>query len=81
MPLKGLKILGKTHSKQRLDRGAVQIIRRLSDAGHETYLVGGAVRDLLVGVTPKDFDISTSATPEEVIAAFGKRNLLFTLNW
>ena len=56
-----------------LDRGAVQIIRRLSEADYETYLVGGAVRDILLGVIPKDFDISTSATPEEVVAVFGKR--------
>ena len=65
--------MAKKTFSQRLDRGAVQIIRKLSEAGHETYLVGGAVRDLLVGMTPKDFDISTSATPEEVVAAFGKR--------
>ena len=65
--------MGKTDFNPRLDRGAVQIISRLRDAGHETYLVGGAVRDLLVGETPKDFDISTSATPEEVSSVFGKR--------
>lgn len=50
-----------------------EIVRRLHAAGHETYLVGGAVRDLLLGVQPKDFDIATAATPEEVRAVFGRR--------
>ncbi|WDE96258.1 polynucleotide adenylyltransferase PcnB [Lentisphaera profundi] len=57
----------------RLDRGAVLVISKLREAGYETYLVGGAVRDLLVGENPKDFDISTSATPEEISAVFGRR--------
>lgn len=65
--------MGKSEFNPRLDRGAVQIISQLRDAGHETYLVGGAVRDLLVGENPKDFDISTSATPDQVSAVFGKR--------
>ena len=43
---------------------------RLRGAGHEAYLVGGAVRDLLLGGHPKDFDVATNATPEEVRAVF-----------
>ncbi len=43
---------------------------RLKDAGHEAYIVGGAVRDLLVGLRPKDFDVATDATPEQVKALF-----------
>jgi len=49
---------------------AVDIVRRLKDAGHESYLVGGCVRDELRGVTPCDFDIATSARPDEVEALF-----------
>ena len=43
---------------------------RCKDAGHEAYIVGGAVRDLLVGLRPKDFDVATDATPEQVKALF-----------
>ena len=51
---------------------ANKIARRLSDAGHVTYFAGGCVRDLLLGKEPKDYDIATSATPDEVIALFPK---------
>ena len=47
-------------------RQAVEIVRELKKAGHEAFLVGGCVRDLLMGRTPQDFDIATSARPEEV---------------
>ena len=53
---------------------AAEVIRALQDAGFESYIVGGAVRDLLLGRTPKDFDISTAATPDEVRAVFGRRS-------
>lgn len=53
-----------------LDADAVKILRRLRRHGHEAYLVGGGVRDLLLGRTPKDFDIATSARPEEVKRLF-----------
>ena len=42
------------------------MLYRLREAGYEAFLVGGCVRDLLLGITPKDFDIATSALPEEV---------------
>lgn len=51
----------------------VSVVRELSKAGFEAFIVGGAVRDLLLGKTPKDYDISTSATPEEVRKVFGRR--------
>jgi poly(A) polymerase len=53
-----------------LDEHAVRVVRTLKDAGHEAYVVGGAVRDLLVGRRPKDFDVATDATPEQVKALF-----------
>ncbi|MBN2451426.1 MAG: hypothetical protein JXR77_13625 [Lentisphaeria bacterium] len=49
------------------------LLGRLVDCGHESYIVGGAVRDLLMGIEPKDYDIATAATPEEVRRAFGRR--------
>ena len=52
------------------------IIRRLQQAGFEAYLVGGCVRDLLLGLVPKDFDIATSAHPEQVRKLFSSARLI-----
>jgi poly(A) polymerase len=51
-------------------RAALDILGRLRKAGHETYLVGGCVRDLLRGVAPEDYDLATSACPEEIMKLF-----------
>jgi poly(A) polymerase len=53
-----------------IDADAAKIVRRLERAGFEAYLVGGCVRDLLLQKTPKDFDIATSARPEDVRSLF-----------
>jgi poly(A) polymerase len=53
-----------------LDANAVRVVKTLKDAGFQAYIVGGAVRDLLVGMRPKDFDVATDATPEQVKALF-----------
>jgi poly(A) polymerase len=53
-------------------RAAFAIARCLREAGHQAFFAGGCVRDLLLGLTPKDFDVATSATPEEIIALFPK---------
>ena len=53
-----------------VDERAVKVVSTLADAGFEAYIVGGAVRDLLVGLKPKDFDVATNATPEQVKACF-----------
>ena len=53
-----------------VDGRALDVVRTLKQAGHEAYIVGGAVRDLLLGLRPKDFDVATSATPEEVKGLF-----------
>lgn len=49
-----------------IDSYALRIVKNLQESGFETYLVGGCVRDLLVGIHPKDFDIATSALPNQV---------------
>ena len=49
-----------------------RVLARLAELGYSAYLVGGGVRDLLRGVAPKDFDVATSARPEQVQAAFKK---------
>ena len=54
----------------------MQVVSRLVQNGYEAYLVGGAVRDLLLGCEPKDYDITTDATPEEVRTIFGRRNCM-----
>ena len=53
-----------------IDADALKVVRRLQAHGHKAYLVGGCVRDLLLGVTPKDFDVATSATPNQVKRLF-----------
>ncbi len=53
-----------------VDERAVHVVRTLQKAGYEAYIVGGAVRDLLLGLRPKDFDVATNATPEQVKGLF-----------
>jgi poly(A) polymerase len=53
-----------------VDERAIHVVRTLQNAGHEAYIVGGAVRDLLLGLRPKDFDVATNATPEQVKGLF-----------
>src|SRR6202034_4606053 len=49
---------------------AIAILRKLRDQGHQAYLAGGCVRDLLLGRQPKDYDVATSATPDVVLGLF-----------
>ena len=53
-----------------VDQRAVDVVHTLKQAGFEAYIVGGAVRDLLLGLRPKDFDVATNATPEQVKGLF-----------
>src|SRR5690606_2399771 len=53
-------------SRKDISPNALRVLYRLREGGHQAFLVGGAVRDLMVGGHPKDFDVATSATPEEV---------------
>lgn len=67
-PLRPLVISVDEHkiSKKSISHNAEKVARRLQQQGFEAYLVGGAVRDLLLGFEPKDFDIATNAKPDEV---------------
>jgi poly(A) polymerase len=57
-------------SRKSISPNAVKVLYRLNEAGYHAFLVGGGVRDLLLGDTPKDFDISTDATPEQIKQLF-----------
>lgn len=59
-----------------VDADAVKIIRRLQHHGFESYVVGGAVRDLILGKHPKDFDIATSATPNQIRKLFRNSRII-----
>ncbi len=62
------------HEEQR--RFAADVVRRLRVAGFTAYWAGGCVRDQLLGRTPKDYDVATSATPEQIRSLFGRRRTL-----
>jgi poly(A) polymerase len=60
-------------SREQFSPASRTIIQQLTDHGYEAYVVGGAIRDLLLGKKPKDFDVVTSATPEQIKAVFRRR--------
>ena len=61
-----------------LDPGAAALLDRLHQAGYAAYVVGGCVRDSLLGLSPHDWDLCTSATPEETLALFGEKQCIPT---
>lgn len=63
-------------SRKNIDNHALKVLYRLHNAGYHACLVGGAVRDLLLGITPKDFDVATDATPEQVNKLFRNCRLI-----
>jgi len=63
-------------SRKDIDREALKVMHRLRDAGFSAYLVGGAVRDLYLGKTPKDFDISTNARPGQLRTLFKNSRII-----
>ncbi|MEQ7920443.1 polynucleotide adenylyltransferase PcnB [Xanthomonas sp. WHRI 1810A] len=69
---------GSQHSLKRnqFSRYAVNIVERLQTAGYQAYLVGGCVRDLMLNIEPKDYDVATSATPEQVRAEFRNARII-----
>lgn len=66
------------HSLKRsqISRNAVTVVERLQQAGYQAFAVGGCVRDLLLDLSPKDYDVATSATPEQVRATFRNSRLI-----
>jgi poly(A) polymerase len=66
------------HSVSRADisRSALKVLYRLKDGGFQAFLVGGSVRDILLGFHPKDFDVATDASPEQVKSLFGNCRLV-----
>ncbi|HVJ18040.1 MAG TPA: polynucleotide adenylyltransferase PcnB [Polyangiaceae bacterium] len=60
----------------RIDPDAAKVVRRLTRHGYEAYLVGGCVRDLLVGRSPKDYDVATSARPDDVRRLFRNSRII-----
>lgn len=75
----GPKLIPKSRhgiSREHLSQGSLRVCDTLQQAGHEAYVVGGAVRDLILGVRPKDFDVATSAPPETVHKLFRRSRLI-----
>jgi poly(A) polymerase len=72
------RIPKKTHriDPHLLSKNAVKVTQTLQQAGYEAFIVGGAVRDLALGIGPKDFDVATNATPEQVQKLFRKARLI-----
>ena len=62
--------------EDQIDPDAAKVMRRLVKGGYEAYLVGGGVRDLLVGITPKDFDVATNARPDDVRRLFRNSRII-----
>ena len=63
-------------SRANISKNAVKVLYRLKNAGYDAYLVGGGVRDLLLGREPKDFDVATNAQPEQVKEVFSNCRLI-----
>lgn len=63
-------------SRANISKSALKVLYRLKDSGYRALLVGGSVRDLLLGRRPKDFDVATDAKPEEVRALFSNSRLI-----
>ncbi|MFM2588871.1 polynucleotide adenylyltransferase PcnB [Vibrio sp. TBV020] len=63
-------------SRKQISDNALKVLYRLNGAGFDAYLVGGGVRDLLLGQQPKDFDIATNATPEQIRQLFKNCRLI-----
>jgi len=71
-----LRVASHAFLESALDQDAVKVVQRLERHGFEAYLVGGCIRDLLLGRTPKDFDIATSARPAEMRHLFRNCRLI-----
>lgn len=63
-------------SRKQISVNALKVLSRLRDSNFDAYLVGGCVRDIVLGYKPKDFDVATNATPEEVRAVFKNARII-----
>lgn len=63
-------------SRKQISDNALKVLYRLQNHGHDSFLVGGGVRDIMVGLQPKDFDVVTDATPEDVRALFRNSRII-----
>ena len=63
-------------SRADISRNVLKVLYRLKDGGYQAFLVGGSVRDLLLGRHPKDFDVATDAHPEDIRALFSNCRLI-----
>jgi len=63
-------------SRKKISENAIKVLYRLNKSGYEAYLVGGSVRDLILGKKPKDFDITTNATPVQLKKIFKNSRLI-----
>ena len=75
-PLRRLAAAEHGLQRSQVDTDALHLVEQLTRAGYQGLLVGGCVRDLLLGMTPKDFDVATDATPEEVRRLFRRSRLV-----
>lgn len=76
MPKRPITIDAKSIPKKRIHQDALRVVSRLRRQGHEAYLVGGCVRDLLLGRRPKDFDIATAAHPRQIRRIFRNARII-----
>ena len=75
----GLKRIGREQhqiDRDRVSRNAVKVCEVLQQHGYQAYIVGGAVRDLIIGLEPKDFDVATDATPEQIQPLFRRARII-----
>ncbi|WP_320823826.1 polynucleotide adenylyltransferase PcnB [Reinekea sp.] len=63
-------------SRKGISHNALKVLHRLQGGGHEAFLVGGCVRDLQLGYAPKDFDVATNATPEDIRKLFSNSRII-----
>ncbi|MES2625521.1 MAG: polynucleotide adenylyltransferase PcnB [Pseudomonadota bacterium] len=74
-----LTIIGRAEhgiSRQQISPNSLKVLYALNDAGYQAFIVGGGVRDILIGLKPKDFDIATDATPEQIKAIFRNSRII-----
>lgn len=77
--LPGPRVLARSEhpvSRSLIDKNALKVLYRLQSAGYKAYLVGGSVRDLMVGRKPKDFDVATDARPNEIRRVFRNARII-----